>query len=223
MHKLPKPKEVRFYVKDPEILWKKIFCPICGEPTGEKSRCYENPPEDIPASKRKLVHKKMGILPIYSKSCIYRQDNLWEAHLNYPASAILIKKLKQIRGIERIVAVKSHALQVSIGTLFNELEVKQQINTLYKTFFKELQAIESNLYGSHIDCENSKLYTGILLPNGTEWKQISTASKEEAEKQSGIIENLLENLPESKGILSNKLENGSREPYTKEKENTHGN
>jgi len=222
MYKLPKPKQVRFFTKDPEILWKKIYCPICGEPTGEKSRCYENPPEEIPSSKRKLVHKKLGILPIYSKSCIYRQDNMWEAHFNYPASNILLKKLKTIKGIERIVAVKSHVFQVSIGTLFNELEVKQQINSTYKVFIKELQSIESNLYGTTVD-HNTKLYTGILLPNGKEWKQTSFGSKEEAEKQNVIIENLLENLPESKGILSDELENGPRGPYTNEKENNHGN
>jgi hypothetical protein len=135
---------------------------------------------------------------------------------------ILLKKLKTIKGIERIVAVKSHVFQVSIGTLFNELEVKQQINSTYKVFIKELQSIESNLYGTTTD-HNTKLYTGILLPNGKEWKQTSFGSKEEAEKQNVIIENLLENLPESKGILSDELENGPRGPYTNEKENNHGN
>ena len=158
----------RFFLKDPEIAWKKIYCPVCNEPTGPKSECYKNRPDDIPAHKAKLVHKKLGVLPLYSYGCVYRQDNMWECTLNYPTSQPLIDRLSTIEGVEKISAVKKYVLTVSIGTLFDESIIKQRINERFKSFIKERQVEELNLMPKQ-ESDNSK-YEGITLPNGQSWK-----------------------------------------------------
>ena len=184
----------RFFLKDPEIAWKKIYCPVCNEPTGPKSECYKNRPDDIPAHKAKLVHKKLGVLPLYSYGCVYRQDNMWECTLNYPTSQPLIDRLSTIEGVEKISAVKKYVLTVSIGTLFDESIIKQRINERFKSFIKERQVEELNLMPKQ-ESDNSK-YEGITLPNGQSWKPGNLS-----ETECYLLEDILKNIPNSKAIF----------------------
>lgn len=192
----------RFFNKNPEIFWSKVLCPMCGQPSGPESECYKNPPANIPPHKRKIIHNNLGVLPIYSTDCVFRQDNLWQATINYPFSEPLCKTLSQIDGLEKIYPIKQYTFQVSIARMFNAKDVKREINSAYRNFIKEMEVIEIN---SIKDEEAKPQYVGIQFPNGQEFK-IDSASADEIFKQSQIIENIIDMIPGTKGILS---KNGS--------------
>lgn len=191
----------KFFDKDPIVSWQKVLCPVCSEPTGPKSKCYENPPKDMPEHKRKLVSKTSGIMPIYSRSCAFRQNNLWSASINYPISDPLISRLRTIPGVDGIIPVKIHTFQVAIGDLFEEKNVKQCINAAFRAFIKEMNIIERNLSGENQDVKLKPQYKGIIFPNGNEWKPVGV-TEDEAMRNSLLVENLLDFLPEAKGIFA---------------------
>jgi hypothetical protein len=185
----------RFFKQDPQITWTKVLCPVCNQPTGPQSECYKNPPKNIPEHKRKIKHISLGLLPIFSKNCVFRNDNMWQADINYPVSQVLLKKIKEISGIEKINPIKSYAFQISVGKLFDEKSVKQEVNIAYKILIKELGSIELG------DSEYvlTPDYIGIVFPNGKQFY-----SHAESIQQSMIISDLLEKIPKSSGIISNK-------------------
>jgi len=187
----------KFFVDEPTLAWTKVLCPICGEPTGPKSLCYKNPPENLPANKRKLLSKQV-IMPIYSYNCVYRQDNVWEANTNYPVSNPLLRTLKNIKGVERIIPVKTHVFHLIIGKLFDEKIVKQEINLAYRTFIKELQALESSL-SKDSDILDRVKYCGLVFPNGKTWKAGKLKS-DEVSDQNRILTKILASMPDVKGI-----------------------
>lgn len=185
-----------FFNKEPKIDWNKIHCPVCGEPTGDKSKCYENVPANLPPNKRKLITSDGGIMPIYSKSCSFRQDNMWEASLNYPVSKPLVSRLASIEGIDKIVPTKPYSFNISIGKSFNELEVRKKVNITYRTFIKEMQSKELGLVEYPHDMNT---YAGITLPNGNVVKLVG-ASKE--------MQSILDNIPGTTGIIEKGNDNG---------------
>ncbi len=150
-----------FFSKDPAIKWTKVLCPICGQPTGEASECYNDGP-DLPEYKKKLVHKNLGALPIFSPSCVFRQNNLWECSVNYPVSSLLVSQIQDVAGVERCVATKKYTFQIVIGKTFEESEVKRLVNIVFKTFIKEMQSIEA----SRFSVEKNTQISGISFPNG---------------------------------------------------------
>lgn len=192
-----------FFKEDPILKWSKVLCPVCSEPTGPCSKCYENPPKEIPIHKRKLISKTDGIMPIYQKNCAFRRANLWEASINYPFSQPLLKILSKIQGIDNISPTnRIYGFQIAISDLFDEREVKSRISAAYRSFIKEIQVSERNLLGENTDnisIENK--YKGIVLPNGTEW----IPKLEELDGFSIAIEKLLDELPGSQGIFSQKF------------------
>lgn len=185
-----------FFSKEPKIDWRKMFCPICGEPTGDKSKCYENAPNNLPPHKRKLITGDGGIMPIYSKSCSFRQDNFWEASINYPVSKPLLSRLAVIEGIDKIIPVKPYSFNISVGKSFDELEVRKKVNVAYRTFIKEMQSRELGLMEYPPDM---KKYAGITLPNGNVVK-LAGASKE--------MQSILDNIPGATGIVEKGNDNG---------------
>lgn len=102
----------------------------------------------------------MGNLPIFSVNCAFREDNLWRADTNIPISQPLIDILSKIPGIEKIYAYKTYSFFISVATLFNEMEVKQNVNVTYKTFFKALKV--------EISPEEKSVLDGrkLVMPNG---------------------------------------------------------
>lgn len=191
-----------FFNKEPEISWKKVLCPICNEPTGPKSECYKNIPKGMAHPHKRKIVSKNGIVPIYSFNCGFRQDNLWEATINYPVSKILLSKLANIGGVERIFATKTNTFQVSIGKLFDDNTIKQLINQSYRGMIKEWQTKELGSYEPYkYDIE----YNGIILPNGQKFVSFIPEGKD-AVSQSLIFADILKNIPASSGILANQLE-----------------
>lgn len=190
----------RFFTADPDIRWSKVLCPVCNEPTGPKSKCYENPPADIPIHKRKLMSKQAGITPIYSLSCAFRKTSLWEVIINYPVSKPLVDKLRSIKGVDGIIPIKVYTFQVAISEIFDEAIVKQEINICFKTFIKHMQGLECDTIMGETDIKIEPKYQGIVFPNGQEWKPVY-ADDSEATKISLLAESLLDDLPDAKGII----------------------
>jgi hypothetical protein len=152
---------------EPQISWDKILCPVCGEPTGNKSRC-----EEIEVNKpKKVAHPIMGTLPVLSSNCVFKQDNLWSVSINYPVSAPLIETLSKISGVEKIVPVKSYTMHLVIGKLFDEKEVQRNINIKFRTLIKEL-IVSSQ---SAVRKETATYF--IIMPNGSKYGPVSEEIK----------------------------------------------
>lgn len=181
----------KFFSKDPEIEWQKVFCPICQMPTGAKSHCENLDVNEVPAYKRFMI-KRGNVIPIFSKSCIYKRENLWLANLNYPASEPLLKLFKSINGIDSVSATKPHTFQISIAPLFDEREVKKKINLSYREFIKSLQAKERGTV-------EQPSFKGIAFPNGQEYVH-SSDTMEESLRQAEIFSDIIENIAGSRGI-----------------------
>lgn len=182
----------KFFERDPKIEWMKVFCPICSQPTGPTSNCENLDVNEVPQHKRFMLQGEK-VLPIFSKSCMYKRENLWLANLNYPASELLRNTLLSLKGIDSITAVKPHTFQASIGAMFDEREVKLEITKAYKTFIKELQVEEGAV---KID---GPLWTGITMPNGTELVA-KPDSLDEQLRQSAIFADIAEQIPGCRAI-----------------------
>jgi len=182
-----------FFKHEPVIKWNKVFCPLCNGPTGEKSKCYELSPDK---QNQKIIHKVYGILPTYSPSCVYRQDNMWVGHINYPFSYPLLNVISKIDGVEKIMPIKPYAFQISIGKAFDEKIIQRAINIAYKTFIKEMHVREQNVLKKP---ERVSVYTGINFPNGEKFLS-NSLNEEEQKRQSLVFEDLIEKLPETEGI-----------------------
>lgn len=161
----------RFFDKDPKVEWKKIRCPVCGEPTGEKSKCYEIEEENIKQVKSPV---SAAILPVYSIDCYFRKNNLWEVNFNYPINIILMEKIKHVEGIEHILIQSNYSLQLSFAKLYNENEIKKNVNIHFITHIKEMSAIEIDT-GDHQNDEPD--IKGIIFPNGTKFIPVTNEEK----------------------------------------------
>ncbi len=161
----------RFFDKDPEILWTKVLCPICGEPTGPYSRCFEIDPAEQKTVVSAKGKNKDKVIPLglYNENCHFRTNNLWVLELNYPISEPIRHILDSTDGVENIMPLKAYAVQISIGSLFDEKIVKNDINQRINTLIKSCQAREgSNLCGDdkkNVSVEVSYGDTKITLNN----------------------------------------------------------
>lgn len=153
---------------DPQINWEKIMCPFCGEPSGPKSRCEEKAKD---GKVRKTEHPKLGKLPIFGENCVFKQENLWQIHTNYPISEPLINVLTKVQGIDRILPIKPYTLQIVIAKLFSEEQVQKNVNMTYRAFAKEIQVL-SNKDASELESTHT-----VTMPNGIECAGISEDSK----------------------------------------------
>lgn len=172
----------RFFAKDPEIQWEKVMCPICGQPTGSKSKCYEMEPNEQSQS-----NPFVAMLPLFSLDCHYRKTNAWAATTNYPISDELLKKLSGIGGIENIIVASTYSLQIVIARLFNEEDIKKEITATYKTFIKEMQALEIDL----LPIQPVKQIERINFPNGASF--VAKTPEEQA-----TIREIIDNFPDVK-------------------------
>lgn len=190
----------RYFVKEPEIRWNKVLCSICNEPTGSKSQCYKLAPKDLDNFKKKVLHKTMGIVPIYAENCIFRKDNMWEATVNYPVSEDMLDKIGEVVGVERTFAVKTYTFQLGIGHLFDEVEVKKRVNIAFRAFIKELQVKELKLL--EVEDTNRPSYIGVTFPNGQEFKFLESKNNDDI-KQSNNITEIINHIENVSGIKPN--------------------
>lgn len=165
-----------FFKDKPIITWKKVLCPFCSEPTGPKSNCHQmKPAKDVPIYKRNVTGTNSPIIPVFSENCAFRQENLWSAETNYPVSKPLIYALKTIKGINKIQPTKAYGFQISINNLYDDLEVRFELNRIYESFIHKLQTFEAK--------DNISKYIGIEMPNGNQFLLDNNLSEDEKEEQ----------------------------------------
>jgi len=169
----------KFFKHDPFISFEKIFCPLCHAGTGPKSDCYKI------QSDMKMLQNKQSMLPIFSENCYFRQTNLWKIHVNYPISEPLFLRFEKCNGVCKLEIIDQYSLNLGIGKLFEENAVKAEIATTFKTFIKEMQALEGSLIDS-IQIADEELPAGIII-NGT---KILAQNREEAENCKEISEHI---------------------------------
>jgi hypothetical protein len=192
--------EKRSFNKDPLITWSKVYCVICNQPTGPKSECYRLiDDEKNPPHKRSLNHPDMGIIPVFSQNCLFRQENLWKADINYPFSRSLLDRIKFINGIDRVVPLKKYTFQISIASHFDETKIKSEINMVYRTFIKEMQSLELSMEVDKNE-ELNKLI-GIEFPNGSTIHIDDTNNNDSIVKQQIIFQNILDEIPNTKPVF----------------------
>lgn len=150
-------KNTRKFAKDPQLQWEKVYCPICGEPTGEKSKCYEIEPSNVAQ-----INPMMALMPTYSIDCTYRRTNIWSGNVNYVISNDLLVRWQTIEGVEAFNVMTPYNFQIHIAKLFDEEKVKQEIVRVFNTFIKEMQAIELDILPKEKEQEVFK----INFPNG---------------------------------------------------------
>lgn len=188
------------FSQDPTILWTKIACPMCGEPTGKQSRCFESPiAQKLEAYQCRIDHPKLGIIPVFSQGCAFRNENLWQAELNYPVSEALLLEFKKISGVERISVTKSYTFQVSIASCFEERKIKSDISTAYKSFIKSLSVDWTNL---HTVTKTDNLI-GVEFPNG---HKFLIDENSDVSSQLNVLDTILKEIPGSLPISQKKLE-----------------
>lgn len=133
--------------KKPEILWEKKQCPVCGEPTGSSSNCFqpkfEKNKEEEDLFVAKTIEIEGEVHGLFSKQCYFRKNNEFIAYTNFPISAPMCLILGAIEGVEKIKVVTVYRMSIIIAEQFDETTVIQSINKEYRTFIN--QHIEKNI------------------------------------------------------------------------------
>lgn len=185
-----------FFSKDPTLQWEKVLCPICSSPTG-KGECYRKA-SNIPDINKKLITPD-GSLPILSAACIYRSENAWKAHINYPFSNPLMKKIKKIQGVEKIVPMTAYSFIITIAKAFEEKKVKNAAAMVFKTFIKEMSTKEKKSSNNY---NNKSNLIGLKFPNGQQFLLNTDDNSEENVSQTSVLEELANDLPRVKIVLN---------------------
>lgn len=191
-----------FFNKDPTIIWTKYLCPLCHEPTGSDSQCYNmDISQSIPPYAKNMAAMGIGNspLPIFGINCVFRQENLWDADINYPVSLPLVNKLSIIQGVNKITPIKPYSFRVSIARAFNEIDVKRSINLSYKTFIKEMSVSELELIIPKGESLCNIL--GIEFPNGGKYIIDPNLVGAQRIDQINYVKSLLDSVSGSKLIV----------------------
>jgi hypothetical protein len=125
--------------KEPEIRWEKRLCPVCNEPMGESSQCYNidtsvevvNGEEEHSA---KTIEVNGELFPIFSKQCFYRKTNEFWVHTNYPISVPLANSIGSIEGVDSMVIRSPYKCSIVIAEQFDEVIVRTAVNKKYREF-----------------------------------------------------------------------------------------
>lgn len=194
-----------FFCDDLDIVWTKVLCPVCAEPTGPKANCVglvEENNETIPIYKRIFNDPGLGIIPILSNNCSFRKNNMWHADINYPVSSPMLQILETIPGLDRIVPNSSYGFDITIGRIFKEEDVKRDINISLRNLIKSLQAEE--LDELKLETEDDVIM-GIEMPNGKTFMIPEKLSDEERVSQINYIKILSDQLEKSRIIYSDNV------------------
>lgn len=132
---------------------------MCNLPCDPSTECFNLPITDkIPDYARRINHPVLGTIPVFSTNCAFRQENLWDAHVNYPVSKALIESLSEIAGINKVLPIKPYIFQISVAQHFDEAEVKREINLKFVSFVK-------NIFATHLQ-EIDVPVMDVEFPNG---------------------------------------------------------
>ena len=124
----------------PEIRWEKVLCPVCGQPTGPSSRCFEIEPEGETEDRMMLRTIEMGgsMAPILSTQCVFRKSNDYFFYTNFPLSHPLVTKIATVNGLEKIVIQSPYKGKITIAEQFEEDDIKGQVQEIYLNYIKSV-------------------------------------------------------------------------------------
>lgn len=135
--------------KEPEIRWEKKICPICHEPTGESSACYNlDRPVDIVNSsmeeaETKTIEVNGELFPVFSQQCYYRKTNDYWVVFNFPVSNALVSCLAEIEGVETIIVRSVYKITLTIGDQFDDAQVRSAVSKRYREFINAIRKQKS--------------------------------------------------------------------------------
>lgn len=130
---------------DPQIIFNKVLCPVCMEPTGCQTNCHlTDQAKKVPRHQRKIIYDQT-ILPILLPQCHFRQTNTWTADTNYAVSITMIQMLSDIEGLNSVTPTKPYQFEFIISPLHKELDVKREIVRRYSNFVKTANATRSTV------------------------------------------------------------------------------
>ena len=124
----------------PEIRWEKVLCPICGQPTGPSSRCFEIEPEGESEDKIMLrtIEINGSMAPILSTQCVFRKNNEYFFYTNFPLSHPLVTKIATVNGLEKIVIQSAYKGKITIAEQFEEDDIKVEVQEIYLNYIKSV-------------------------------------------------------------------------------------
>lgn len=131
--------------KEPEIRWEKKICPVCHEPTGEASSCYnfdravDIVNSNLDEAESKTIEVNGELYPIFSQQCYYRKNNDYWVVFNYPVSAALANIIAETEGIEVMVIRSAYKLTITIGDQFDDGVVRAHVNKKYRDFINGIR------------------------------------------------------------------------------------
>ena len=124
----------------PEIRWEKVLCPICGQPSGPSSRCYEIEPEGEGEDKimLKTIEINGSMSPILSTQCVFRKSNDYFFYTNFPLSHPLVTKIGSVNGLEKVVIHSPYKGKITVAEQFEEEDVKKDVQETYLDYIKSV-------------------------------------------------------------------------------------
>ena len=128
------------WTKEPEIRWERRLCPVCHEPMGESSQCFniDNQAEimntDGDGGPSKTIDVNGELFPIFSKQCFYRKTNEYWVVLNYPLSVPLVNTMSSVEGVDAVIVRSPYKCSIVIADQFEDAIVKTLINKKYREF-----------------------------------------------------------------------------------------
>lgn len=186
----------RYFQEDPEIIWTKVLCPYCKKPTGHDTEC-ENLGEENFIKVNALIS-----LPIFSEDCFFKNEKLWKADINYAFSPLLLQTIidTNIKGLDKIIPVKSQSFQISVARLNEDKKIKEQISHIYRKFIKEMQSKELEVVQVKSSPDD---IIGIKFPNGESYTfDPSQLTPEEIVSQEASILDVVKHYPGSELIIN---------------------
>jgi len=133
----------------PEIRWEKCLCPVCGQPTGPSSRCFEVDPEvvrDADGDKTlvKTIEANGEILPIFSPQCAFRKQNDYFFFTNYPLGHPVVSLMGAVHGLEKLVINSPYKGRITIADQFEDYSIKAKVENVYRKYINDIKEQEED-------------------------------------------------------------------------------
>ena len=158
--------------KDPDIVFNVFNCPVCGEATGPKSTCFLKRQESDIENTRQNVS-----LQLFTPNCLFRQDYIYTADVNYPLVNQLVVKIQNIAGVNKVVAIAQSRMQIHIAPLYDKDKILKEIAVVYRTFIKSLSVTESIVLEKNAEPFTPRIIT-IKFPKGGLYEEYVTKHEE---------------------------------------------
>lgn len=79
----------------------------------------------------------------------YTRHKLWELNLNFPIIASLHEEIEKVPGVEILLTFTPYKIQLGFGKLFDQNDVRRNIQTVLKKHIKFLKEMEDASIQQH--------------------------------------------------------------------------